>query len=49
MDQKQNLSDQFLEEDGEEYGDLHFRKSNRKSSIDRKDKKKIRKFAKYDY
>ena len=50
MDSKKNLGNQFLEENGEdEYTDLHFRKGNRKSSNDRKEKKKIRKFAKNDY
>ncbi len=50
MDSNKNLSNQFLEEhDEDEYTDLHFRKGNRKASNDRKEKKKIRKFAKYDY
>lgn len=51
MEDKKTLSSQFDDEYGEDghYEDLHFRKSNRKDSHDRKEKKKIKKFSKYDY
>jgi CRISPR/Cas system CSM-associated protein Csm4 (group 5 of RAMP superfamily) len=44
-----NLSSQFPDEEEELYEDYHIHKENRKSSNDRKEKKKIKKFSKYDY
>jgi|688.fasta_scaffold1871785_1 hypothetical protein len=52
MNQNNNLSKQFLQEEDDlegHYKDLHIHKENRKSSNDRKEKKKIKKFSKYDY
>ena len=51
MQNNQNLSSQFEsdDEDLEEYENVRIHKNNRKSSSDRHDKKKIRKFSKYDY
>lgn len=51
MQNKPNLSSQFEpeEDDLDEYDNVRIHKNNRKSSSDRHDKKKIRKFSKYDY
>lgn len=52
MNQNNNLGKQFLQKDEDvegQYRDFHIHKENRKSSNDRKEKKKIRKFSKYDY
>lgn len=49
-DGKKNLGAQFRDEDGDDsYLDLHFKKENRRSSNDRREKKNLRKFAKNDY
>ena len=49
-DGKKNLGAQFMDENGDDsYLDLHFKKENRRSSNDRREKKNLRKFAKYDY
>ena len=44
-----NLSSQFPDDEEELYEDYHIHKENRKSSNDRREKKKIKKFSKYDY
>ena len=50
QDNNNRFGKQFSEEpEDEEYDDLHYRKINRKDSNDRREKKKIRKFSKYDY
>ena len=52
MNQNNNLGKQFLQKDEDaegQYRDFRIHKENRKSSNDRKEKKKIRKFSKYDY